>query len=176
MTREQAGEVVATLAAGFPAQVLEPTTVKKWVEKIAELDEADVALAAADRLFTSRTKFPALAEILDEYRVELHRRDLAARTASPDETDEWEPDPELLAEMRGFALALKVRMDSSTRMALPVATPGSCDDCGQVGDRVEAGARQLCEPCALARARAAARETERTGDPAPTPAREAAAA
>lgn len=71
MTRGQAVELVAYLAAAFPRADLPDATVAVYAEALADLDH-DQAREAVHRLIRTRTFFPAIAEIRDEVvRTEL---------------------------------------------------------------------------------------------------------
>ena len=172
MTSEQASKVIAVLAAGFPAVTLELASTDLFLDSLQELGDHELALDVALKIVKTRPRFPALSELLDAYHGARRRREAAAAPPAP----RPERDPELAAAIRAFAEALKSRNveEPITPLALPVAAAGPCDDgCGRVGDRVQAGALQLCEPCALARSRVAAKLE---GHPEPDHHREAVAA
>lgn len=62
MTTDDAGLLIATLAAAYPRQQLEPATIEVYARSLADLDH-DLAAAAVARIIASSTFFPSIAEI-----------------------------------------------------------------------------------------------------------------
>ncbi len=80
MTTDEAGLLIATLAAAYPRQALEPATIEIYTRSLADLDNA-LATNAVARIIASSTFFPTIAEIRTE----------AAETACqlPTATEAW---------------------------------------------------------------------------------------
>ena len=147
MTREQAGEVVAVLVAGFPQLVLEGESIDLFVNAIAKFDDAELARDVAHKIVETRDRFPALAELLNEYHGQRRRRAKTVDASSAEPIELVDP-----AEIRAFVAALKLR-HCAPAPVLPAAPAGACEDCATVGSRFQSGPRALCQPCALARIR-----------------------
>ncbi len=80
MTTDEAGLLIATLAAAYPRQTLEPTTIEVYARSLTDLNP-DLATNAVMRLIASSVFFPSIAEI----------RTAAAETATqlPTATEAW---------------------------------------------------------------------------------------
>jgi hypothetical protein len=98
MTTDEAGLLIATLAAAYPRQQLEPATIEVYTRSLADLDH-DLASAAVTALIASSVFFPTVAEI----------RSQAAELATglPTATEAWimvttHPDyrPAMTAEVK----------------------------------------------------------------------------
>lgn len=81
MTTDEAGLLIATLAAAYPRQQLAPLTVEIYTRNLADLDH-DLATAAVSRIIATSKFFPTIAEI----------REAAAETATnlPTAAEAWE--------------------------------------------------------------------------------------
>lgn len=73
MKREDAGDVLAYLNAGFPRDALEPESAMVWIREIEELPSYTAALNAAKTIVRNGDRLPTIKEFREAYRIERDR-------------------------------------------------------------------------------------------------------